>query len=184
MWAGADCGEWISRDPIAERGGLNLYGYVGNNPISAFDLFGLQSIAPTGFVSQEIQAQAIIQNRITPESYANQEVARMQDPVVKTSAGVLAAGAVAGTVYVGADAIVSASPFIVAYVLQHPDQAQENLELALSALGLTPEAPPKNYKDTLADLFNRFVTEPTKEAIDKMNEDNENNSPKGNSRCP
>jgi len=36
-------GRFISRDPIAERGGLNLYGYVSNNPINRRDPLGLQS---------------------------------------------------------------------------------------------------------------------------------------------
>ena len=34
-------GRWLNRDPIAERGGMNLYGYVGNRPINAYDPFGL-----------------------------------------------------------------------------------------------------------------------------------------------
>jgi RHS repeat-associated protein len=34
-------GRWLSRDPIEETGGLNLYGYVGNNPINAIDPIGL-----------------------------------------------------------------------------------------------------------------------------------------------
>jgi RHS repeat-associated protein len=34
-------GRWLSRDPIQEQGGLNLYGFVGNNPISRFDVLGL-----------------------------------------------------------------------------------------------------------------------------------------------
>jgi RHS repeat-associated protein len=34
-------GRWLSRDPIAEEGGLNLYGYVGNDPIDWVDPFGL-----------------------------------------------------------------------------------------------------------------------------------------------
>jgi RHS repeat-associated protein len=35
-------GRWISRDPIEERGGLNLYGYVDNRPINQVDPFGLE----------------------------------------------------------------------------------------------------------------------------------------------
>lgn len=34
-------GRWPNRDPIAERGGENLYGFVGNNPISRVDVLGL-----------------------------------------------------------------------------------------------------------------------------------------------
>ncbi len=34
-------GRWISRDPIAENGGLNLYGYVDNSPVDHIDPFGL-----------------------------------------------------------------------------------------------------------------------------------------------
>jgi RHS repeat-associated protein len=34
---------WISRDPIGEDGGLNLYDYVNNDPISAADPFGLDA---------------------------------------------------------------------------------------------------------------------------------------------
>jgi RHS repeat-associated protein len=33
-------GRWLSRDPIAEVGGTNLYGYVGNNPIELIDPVG------------------------------------------------------------------------------------------------------------------------------------------------
>ena len=34
-------GRWISRDPIGESGGLNLYGYVGGNVVGAVDPLGL-----------------------------------------------------------------------------------------------------------------------------------------------
>ena len=32
---------WPSRDPIEENGGVNLYGYVNNDPINLFDPYGL-----------------------------------------------------------------------------------------------------------------------------------------------
>jgi RHS repeat-associated protein len=34
-------GRWPSRDPIAEEGGVNLYGFVGNDPIWHIDVLGL-----------------------------------------------------------------------------------------------------------------------------------------------
>jgi RHS repeat-associated protein len=37
-------GRWLSRDPIAEQGGLNLYGFVAGNPVNAIDPLG-QSLA-------------------------------------------------------------------------------------------------------------------------------------------
>ena len=36
-------GRWLSRDPIMEEGGVNLYGFVGNNPLNGVDRLGLSS---------------------------------------------------------------------------------------------------------------------------------------------
>jgi hypothetical protein len=33
--------EWLNRDPIQEWGGINMYGFVRNNPIKYFDFSGL-----------------------------------------------------------------------------------------------------------------------------------------------
>ena len=33
-------GRWISRDPIDEQGGLNLYAFVNNDPVNKWDLYG------------------------------------------------------------------------------------------------------------------------------------------------
>ena len=38
-------GRWLNRDPIGEAGGLNLYGYVGNDTINATDPLGLLIIS-------------------------------------------------------------------------------------------------------------------------------------------
>ncbi len=37
-----ELGRWPSRDPIEEYGGVNLYIFVGNDPLSYFDLLGLE----------------------------------------------------------------------------------------------------------------------------------------------
>ena len=37
-------GRWISRDPIGEEGGPNMYAFVDNRPTGAIDRFGLQPI--------------------------------------------------------------------------------------------------------------------------------------------
>lgn len=35
-----ELGRWLSRDPIEEKGGVNLYGFVFNSPVMNFDNFG------------------------------------------------------------------------------------------------------------------------------------------------
>jgi len=41
-WYDAQTDRWPSRDPIRERGGINLYGFVGNSPITHSDVLGLK----------------------------------------------------------------------------------------------------------------------------------------------
>jgi RHS repeat-associated protein len=43
-----DVGRWISKDPLAENGGLNLYDYVSNNAVNANDRYGL--FGPAGAI--------------------------------------------------------------------------------------------------------------------------------------
>ena len=42
-----ELGRWISRDPIEEEGGVNLYAMVGNNPIMYNDLLGQRTATDT-----------------------------------------------------------------------------------------------------------------------------------------
>jgi RHS repeat-associated protein len=40
-----ELGRWLNRDPVEEEGGLNLYGFVDNNPLYYVDPDGQQAIA-------------------------------------------------------------------------------------------------------------------------------------------
>ena len=33
-------GRWLSRDPIGEKGGLNVFAFVRNNPVCSRDILG------------------------------------------------------------------------------------------------------------------------------------------------
>jgi RHS repeat-associated protein len=48
-----ETGRWLNRDPIEEEGGLNLYGFVGNDPVNEVDLLGLAIIWGERDVSDE-----------------------------------------------------------------------------------------------------------------------------------
>jgi RHS repeat-associated protein len=41
---GPESGRWLTRDPLGEAGGMNLYAFVGNNPVNWVDPFGLKVI--------------------------------------------------------------------------------------------------------------------------------------------
>jgi len=47
-------GRWLNRDPIEEAGGLNLYGFVGNDPINEGDLLGLTSFGAQVGINVEL----------------------------------------------------------------------------------------------------------------------------------
>jgi len=45
-----EVGRWLSRDPHGEEGGLNLYAFVGNDPLNAIDPLGAEGFWPA-FIS-------------------------------------------------------------------------------------------------------------------------------------
>ncbi|MBN1833013.1 MAG: RHS repeat-associated core domain-containing protein, partial [Deltaproteobacteria bacterium] len=62
----AKLGRWPTRDPIGEAGGLNLYGFVGNNPINFIDILGLIKVGiaiPNGNPSQNNLFKNIAETR-------------------------------------------------------------------------------------------------------------------------
>jgi uncharacterized protein RhaS with RHS repeats len=45
-------GRWLSRDPIGENGGANLYSFVGNNPVERVDPLGLVSFLQSSWCNR------------------------------------------------------------------------------------------------------------------------------------
>jgi RHS repeat-associated protein len=54
----AEIGRWLNRDPIGEWGGINLYGFVGNNPVNFVDPFGLVDYPP-GFIGPRLPSPGL-----------------------------------------------------------------------------------------------------------------------------
>ena len=64
-------GRWLSRDPIEERGGINLYGYVGNNPVNLIDPDGRHPVLAIPII---IGLFATTENAHAPANAADQNV--------------------------------------------------------------------------------------------------------------
>jgi len=85
-----DTGRWASRDPIEEDGGYNLYGFVGNDPIGEFDLYGLAhpdarrwpKIVDCFSLTGNIATQLLVNIRKVETDYSNarKEWNRAKDP--------------------------------------------------------------------------------------------------------
>ena len=66
-------GRWLTRDPIGERGGKNLYGFVRNAPLSRFDRNGQEEgcravTVPAQYEDQEDQFEDRARDRVNQES--------------------------------------------------------------------------------------------------------------------
>jgi RHS repeat-associated protein len=72
-WYDPLTGRWPSRDPIAERGGMNLYGFVLNNAFTWIDYLGLD---PRGLNTDAW-------NKITSEANATLQVSRNAKKYIK-----------------------------------------------------------------------------------------------------
>jgi hypothetical protein len=54
---------WPSRDPIAEKGGISLYGFVGNDGVGRVDLLGLHATTTVEFY-YHLEGRQVIKNSI------------------------------------------------------------------------------------------------------------------------
>ena len=68
-------GCWPSRDPIGELGGINLYGYVGNNPIDAVDRFGLHPEVELDVAMAQGGVELVTELLETGEGLSEEEIA-------------------------------------------------------------------------------------------------------------
>jgi len=68
-------GRWPSRDPIEEAGGINLYGFVGNNGVNKSDYLGLTSKGyhdhfPNESAEELLERKKCFKGRLTKEQKA------------------------------------------------------------------------------------------------------------------
>jgi len=65
-WYEPSVQRWVNRDPVGERDGVNLYGFVGNNPLSYVDSLGLQSLGTLCRLACEVGARPPLVGRLLP----------------------------------------------------------------------------------------------------------------------
>jgi RHS repeat-associated protein len=70
-------GRWLSRDPIGENGGTNLYGYVFNSPVKLVDPLGLE--VPNSWFDENEYGRAVMGSQGGIDNLANQAPKIMQD---------------------------------------------------------------------------------------------------------
>ena len=66
-------GRWLNRDPIEESGGLNLYGFVGNDAVNRWDLWGMafQSINDLWPVDLCCEIELFVAGPYNPQAVTN-----------------------------------------------------------------------------------------------------------------
>ncbi|MDD5263077.1 MAG: hypothetical protein PHD76_14635 [Methylacidiphilales bacterium] len=120
----ANLGRWLSRDPIEEEGGINLYGYVANNPLRWIDPFGLQ-FGPMPFPgSPTFNAQMQQQEKIAQDTKAFVEAGK--NAAIITSAVPLVPLAVAAAVEGGPVVGAAVRPCATKAVLNVANKALAN----------------------------------------------------------
>jgi RHS repeat-associated protein len=65
-WYDAETGRWVNRDPIEESGGVNLYGFVGNDGVGMVDVLGHGYVIPIALV---ILIEALLHDYLSYKSF-------------------------------------------------------------------------------------------------------------------
>jgi len=103
-------GCWLSRDPIAETGGKNLYGFVRNRPTKGLDFLGLCKI---GEKQTNCQAKVMAWGHVPQVEEAARDLALFIDVVGTLQyAGVVAEVLVAALMQGGVAAVEAAGPAV------------------------------------------------------------------------
>jgi len=154
-------GRWLARDPIGINGGINLYGYVKNQPLYYKDMLGLcgeeqvfggNSVSLAGGIAQSMGGGS-------PGDAVFQDQADQSFGVI-FGLGYIGAGALAP---IGGTAIKVTKPGtkLLNYVLTHPigEEGIENVAAILAALGMGDGNFPTTWKGLLADKLNEWRQE-------------------------
>ena len=133
-----DVGRFINKDPIGYAGGMNLYGYVGGNPVNWTDSWGLDPRDPrTGKDNPVLRCHVCTHNDPTENLYGA--------VIVFTPLAAMAAGPVAAVVARIGPPVMAASTTgyyrIAAPFLADP-QKYRNATDFLLGVGLVGPAPP------------------------------------------
>lgn len=68
-------GRWLNRDPLEERGGLNLYAVARNNTVKHFDRLGLSELSEAQY---RAKAQSLIDSGVVdPDALFRQSMERL-----------------------------------------------------------------------------------------------------------
>ena len=64
-------GRWLSRDPIEEDGGYNLYGFIDNNPVDYWDYLGMDYSTPWNPNGFPDYPPGFLPNNISPNDFTD-----------------------------------------------------------------------------------------------------------------
>jgi RHS repeat-associated protein len=126
---------WLNRDPIQEAGGINLYGFVGNNPINFVDPYGLAPwyswLNPFSYSSgyAQYQGQQALQSQLNAAGYGSPQEFQLANPTWNGNGSTQTAGDAGATQAAGSVAQDAANLYLTAATAVTPTAAGMNVGL-------------------------------------------------------